>query len=280
MKKRLFTLIIASALLICSCNNLLNETAVDTKDRESTASTENVSVFSTSTNEDENSTELTEVTSEDSFEDTGEQIETTESETEPQLVDTDYLTIDCTEPKSYTTRYFVLPESPFALLLHLSEDWSLEKQSKTVFKIRTNGRYVGMVVFGSDGEDGDWNVLSTDTMTSNKMQIEINIEKSISTLAYRHRICFTFSENNETYKISLMADYQELSEKAISKLELYSSYKRIGSNPQLGVINIENSRDSVLIVGNSFINSSKIGNILTEMVSGSGKKTQVTYPSS
>ena len=204
--------------------------------------------------------------------------ETTLTETETTESDTGYLEIDRVEPTNYTTSCFAAEGSGLGISLRLPEEWSFEKQSKSVFKIYTNGRHIGDVIFGSDGKDSDWKELSTYSDDSGEQDISISIEKSVSSGAYRHRICFDFSVNDETQRIALTVDYRELSEAAINKIKTYAQCKKVGSDPQFGIIDIENgTSDRVLIMGNSFIYSSKVGSILQEMIDRNGKNTVVDH---
>lgn len=204
--------------------------------------------------------------------------ETTLTETETTESDTGYLEIDRVEPKDYITSCFAADGSAFGLSLRMPEDWRFEKQSKSIFNIRTNGRHIGEVIFGSDGKYSDWKELSTYSEDSGDVDISVSIEKSVSSGAYRHRICFDFSVNDETQRIALTVDYQELSEAAINKIKTYAQCKKVGSDPQFGIIDIENSNaDRVLILGNSFIHSSRVGSILQEMIDRNGKHTVVDH---
>ena len=219
----------------------------------------------------------------DEIETTDGMVEETSGETESTLTDssapdTGYLLIDRVEPTNYTTSCFAAEGSELGISLRLPGDWRFEKQSKSVFKIYTNGRHIGNVIFGSDGKDSDWKELLSDFTASGDQDINISVEKSTSSGAYRHRICFAFSENGEAQRITFTVDYQELSEAAINKIKVYAQCKRVGSDPQFGIIDIENSTsDRVLIMGNSFIYSSKVGSILQEMIDRNGRNTVVDH---
>ena len=204
--------------------------------------------------------------------------ETTLTEIDTPESDTGYLEIDRVEPKDYITSCFAADGSAFGLSLRMPEDWRFEKQSKSIFNIYTNGRHIGEVIFGSDGKDSDWKELSTYSEDSGDVDISVSIEKSVSSGAYRHRICFDFSKNGETQRMALTVDYQELGEAAINKIKTYAQSKKVGSDPQFGIIDIENSNaDRVLILGNSFIHSSRVGSILQEMIDRNGKHTVVDH---
>lgn len=238
MKKSIFAVLLVTVLLLCSCG---------------ISSSEDNEIATT--------------------EETGE-----ETEVESAQTDTDYLLIDRVEPKNYITVCFAADGNALGLSLRLSEDWRFEKQSENIFNIYTNGRHIGRVIFGSDGKDGDWKELSSYSEPSGDQDIDVSIEKSISSGAYRHRICFSFSENGETQKITFAVDYQELSETAINKIKTYAQCKRVGSDPQFGIVDIEKSNaDRVLVLGNSFINTSKVGSILQEMMHRNKKNTIVDH---
>ena len=256
MRKSALAVLLVVTLLFCSCGNSLGERGEVTSDIEGT---------------------LTEEALSDSL--SGEKEMGTNEETmEFSEPDTGYLAIDRVEPKDYVTKCFAAEGSEFGLSLRLSEDWAFEKQSKTIYDIYTNGRQVGRVIFDSDGKDDDWKELSEEFVASGDVDIEICIEKSVSSGAYRQRLCFTFLENGEKQKIALEVDYQELSETAIDRIKQYTQYKRVGSDPRLGMIVMEESNyDKVLILGNSFIGTSQVGSILQEMTYRNGKDTLVQH---
>lgn len=256
MKKGILAVLLVAILMLCSCDIGLSESGETTAGIEST---------------------FTEGTSSDSL--TCEKVtEESANTTDVQVPDTGYLVIDRVEPKNYITNCFAVEGSEFGLSLRLSEDWRFEKQSRNIYNIYTNGRHVGRVIFGSDGKEDGWKELSTESTASAHVDITISLEKSISSGAYRHLICFAFSENGETQRIALEVDYQELSENAISRIKQYAQYKRVGSDPRLGIIDIEKSNsDKVLILGNSFIGTSKVGSILQEMMHRNGKDTLVDH---
>jgi hypothetical protein len=162
------------------------------------------------------------------------------------------------------------------LLLRLPEAWRLEKQPTKSFNIYTDGRHIGRIAWGFDEKDDGWRELCVESMASGDLDIKISIEKSVSSGEYRHFICFAFAENGEMQRITLAVDYRELGEAAISEMKTYAECKAVGSDPQLGIIDIENSNsDRILILGNSFIGTSSIGPILREMIAQSGKETSV-----
>lgn len=288
MKKRLLALLLATLLLLCSCTAEVNsettapevtteeasEEATETESKTTVAAseetTEDVTEKATETLPEATVTE-TEAETEAKPEITTTHVETTENIPVP---DTGYLEIECREPSGYAAQLFSHPSSIYAMSFQLPEDWVIEKRSETVFSITRDGSAIGKVVSDSDGESSAWEVVKADTARSGELTFYIFIEKSVSSEKYRYRITVPYEDGGEEKLLALTVNYEEMSEKALNKLKLYLKYKQVGILPELGTIDISKSKSKdILILGNSFINTSQVGAILQEMINECGKNS-------
>ena len=200
--------------------------------------------------------------------------ETTEFETTENIPapDTGYLEIECREPAGFATQLFSHQGSTHALSIQLPEDWIIEKRSDTVFSIKRDGNAIGKIISDGDGENSAWLAVKTDKVTANGLDVTIFIEKSTSSEKYRYRITVPYEDGGEQRLLTLTANYEEMSEKALNKLKIYLKYKQVGTLPELGTIDISKSKSkNILILGNSFIRTSQVGAILQEMINECGK---------
>jgi hypothetical protein len=250
MKKEFWLALLAFILLFCSCNARFDGNG-------------EITAFPKATEESEET-----------------EVESGRMDADSVAPDTGYLSIDTVETEGYVSNCFAVVGNRLGLLLRLPEAWRLEKQPTKAFNIYTDGRHIGRIAWGFDEKDDGWRELCVESMASGDLDIKISIEKSVSSGEYRHFICFAFAENGEMQRITLAVDYRELGEAAISEMKTYAECKAVGSDPQLGIIDIENSNsDRILILGNSFIGSSRVGSILQEMMDQNRKNTVVSHVS-
>ena len=198
------------------------------------------------------------------------------SETEETTVDTGYTLIEPNEPTSYSAICFAAENRSYGLSLNLPSDWQFENRSKNVIIIKKNNDEIGTIAYESKSTSDEWLTLTSSKHNADKISIEFNVEKHSTAEEYRHRICFNYNEDGEAKAVTLTVPYCELSNTSLMKIKLYTAFKNIGYDPQIGVIDLESDTRGVLIMGNSFIGTSKVGDILDEMIRRTDKKISVT----
>ena len=203
---------------------------------------------------------------------------TPESSPEDETQDTGYMDLECREPEGYDYQLFANSGNVRVLSLQLPDDWSFEKASDGVLAIKRDGNVIGKMLYCSEGNSTSWVTVDSSSATVNDVTMQTNVEKNTGNGSYRYRICFTYNDEGEEKTVTLVTSYDEISQATLSKLKLSLRFKKVGFEPEIGLIDIEKSvSNSVLIVGNSFINSSKVGYILEEMIRKSGKRTYVEH---
>ena len=218
--------------------------------------------------------------------DTSEQTTVTENppdsieteETGNSVADSGYLNIECREPEGYEYQLFAANGDIRGFSIELPKEWIFEKSSDNTFAIKRGGATIGKAVCDKIKNTGYWdNVYSGESVIS-EVLMQTNIEKNTQTGEYRYRLYFSASDGDAQKSLTFTADYSEISEKTLSIIRRSLRFKRIGVEPEVGLIDIEKSRsNSILIVGNSFINSSKVGYILDEMIRKTGRDTYVEH---
>ena len=198
--------------------------------------------------------------------------------TEPPepIVDTSYESIQCVEASGFSEIAFGEKEGKTRLTLTLPSDWHFVKQSKLQYEIYRDGSIIGLLTWG-DTEDPMWELLKTEKKSKNGVEYQVHIEKSTEgdAASYRYRFFFSVPEGEEENNMTLCVEYAQLS--VFSKSKLYSTVKlKTAEGMGFGLVPGAKAKQSVLILGNSFIGSSQVGTIFREMTRNNGKNTSVT----
>ena len=254
MKKALIITVLLSALVLSACtphnSNENNESDIFPSGSESVTTPEK----------------------EDSEEHSSEEIP------EDETQDTGYTDIDCREPDGYEYQLFTNSGNTRVLSLQLPDDWSFEKASDGILAIKRDGAVIGKMLYCSDGSSSSWVTVNSSSARVSDVTLQTNVEKNTGNGSYRYRICFIYNDEGDEKTVTLVTNYKEISQTTLSKIGFSLRFKKVGYEPEIGLIDIEKSvSNSVLIVGNSFINSSRVGYILDEMIRKSGKQTYVEH---
>ena len=188
----------------------------------------------------------------------------------------DYLDIECKLASGYCNHKFGFQDSDIFLNIKVPLEWEFYRYDGESYEIKRNNELVGSLCVG-DGSLDNWITVSTDVFSKNNITVHKYIEKfgTGESLAFRYRFVYTFIDSQIEKFITLIADYSEIDFSTscmltdmnlihLSDLTRYGDLSDVGESP------------SILILGNSFIGSSKIGNILNEMTEVNGKTAQIT----
>lgn len=199
--------------------------------------------------------------------------------TESREIDEDYayLNIECYEPKNYSNRYFLRPGGLESLRLSIPTEWTLVQQQGGGYTVRRGETNIGKLVSGEAQDTHEWTVLNYQENNFSNLSAARYLEKygTGATLAYRYRFVFRYTEKQQQYTATLTVTYAEVSEFAATKILVSSELSATQTDPMSGVL-AESEIQEILILGNSFINYSDVGNILQEMIDRNGKTANVT----
>jgi len=261
MKHALALLLLLSLLLLVSCKPGESVGTTDAGQSDSTAPSE------LSSETDETS----------AIEETTDAEEETTAPTDDAEEDDDYLSLPARAVVAYERKFFDFAESGMLLHLDLPFDWSVEEQDEGGYRIMRNGSAIGTLTVGGKQGSSDWKLLDTDFSQGNTVLREHYLEKDGigETLRFRHRYYFRFTEDMKRRIMTMTVDYSELDEDAA--MHLFESSGVISKallDPGFGTLS--NAQwGSIAILGNSFISTSKIGGILYDMHTQSGKACYV-----
>ena len=204
--------------------------------------------------------------------------EATESDTKPtetvtegatENVETPYWKLQCRTIKSKEDIHFDLG-SNYNLALSFSKDWTLEKIDGG-YDIKRESNTIGKISL-SKLDSAEWTVVDDFSRTLNStLTVKKFIEKKGEgeRAEYRYRFEYNCNPTGTPTVVSLCLNYVELDANAADRL-----YKQSNISAPTTVQNgmLSKVKDgNYLILGNSFISSSDIGSILTDMFSLNNK---------
>ena len=204
--------------------------------------------------------------------------EATESDTKPtetvtegatENVEIPYWKLQCRTIKSKDDIHFDLG-SNYNLALSFSKDWTLEKIDGG-YDIKRESNTIGKISL-SKLDSAEWTVVDDFSRTLNStLTVKKFIEKKGEgeSAEYRYRFEYNCNPAGTPTVVSLCLNYVELDANAADRL-----YKQSNISAPTTVQNgmLSKVKDgNYLILGNSFISSSDIGSILTDMFSLNNK---------
>jgi len=167
---------------------------------------------------------------------------------------------------------------PFSVSLSLPEEWELKEAEEISTRIiLRDGKEIGRLYKGEATDLDEWKTVATRKSDLTGFPIEEHIEKrgTKDTLVFRFRYYFAVEKNGEKCPLTLTADYTEVGSNVSFRLLNQTEITKETGGDRLGdLAGLENAK--IAILGNSFINSSRIGSILEEMLINHGKKATVT----
>ena len=163
---------------------------------------------------------------------------------------------------------YLAPEgSNVVLQFYLPYEWTLQKTSSG-FDILSGKDTVGSIVAGQSDSDGL--TLAKET-TSGALQIKTYASTDADMPFYRMH--YTFADENGTQALTLDVNVEALD--AVAYGWLTSALPTRAKGFETPAISLSGTPSRILILGNSFVSTSKIGSILQDMLTATGKNCQV-----
>ena len=249
-------------LFICSCRGQ-NEIPLDTKDNQETT----FAVEADSETEPQTESEPLPET---------EPVPETAPPTDDPEEDDNYKDIALRETNLYESKLFAGDASEYYFSFSMPQKWSILSDGKGGYTIVLEGTEIGKVY--SSAKDGyeEWKTVDISESVRENVNIVAYIEKRGigETLEFRRRYCYSYKEGRAEKEIMITVKYEELSDSAVRRM-LNPAFDTIRTDARMGILS-DIADGSILIIGNSFINTSNIGEILTEMMQKNGKKCKIT----
>ena len=178
-----------------------------------------------------------------------------------------YEDITCVEIYSYNTVSFSVSDENTVLRIMLPEEWNLKKNGSS-YNIIKNSKKIGTISSTTIKTDKKTVNVFNHTVVHDELEIthDINRVTSAKKPTFTRTITYKYNDiKGKKRSIILNIPYQEINidaaDRMVNQATLYVN--TIGQN--LGILKINDNRNKVLVLGNSFIATSQIGSILQEM---------------
>ncbi|MBO5305531.1 MAG: hypothetical protein J6B12_02090 [Clostridia bacterium] len=239
MKKTL-ALLLALLLLLCGCTNLPE----DTDNTDSTDSTE-PNIETTKPLETSNANEI-------SYED-----------------------IERRAAISYKTGYYGFQNDGALLNIAYPTEWSLSQVDEG-FDVLRDGEIIGYMLGAPADDMAAWTELLAESHTQRGVRITKHIDQRNGKAEFRYRYVYRYPSDGRMRTVTLTAACQEIDQTSEEKLFTSAFTLDKVTSETLGALTYYlGEPSSILILGNSFIGTSNIGNVLKEMISLGGKSCNV-----
>lgn len=194
---------------------------------------------------------------------------TTATQTPETVID--YESIERYHATGYSPHYFGAMGDKLVLSLELPQEWALA-ESEGYLDISRDGRSIGKIFLGEPADASAWSPLERDGASTDRCKTSMTIESNEDSVRYR----FTFNYTSDTTNmiVTLLADCAEIDASLEEKL-LASSAASTQKSETVGFLSYLEDPQRILILGNSFISTSNIGDILTEMMTLNEKSCSV-----
>lgn len=196
-----------------------------------------------------------------------ETVAPTEKATDPKEA---YLDIECRQASAYKKLYFGKENSEQAFIISLPNDMEL-KQTVEGYELLRGGAVVGNIYYGDRSSESGWETVKSQNSDTNGVNKKILVEMGNDS-TFRHKVIYDYGDGE---KVTLTCDYAELDFEAIRMVAMAARIETVGNPLNLNTLS-ELKDKKIIILGNSFINSSKIGEIFKAMVTANGKSLDIT----
>ncbi len=205
-----------------------------------------------------------------------------ESETQtsaPSTEDEDkaYLSIPRFRPAGYKKSHFAIKDSEYVLTLELPQEWSLSKDSDTLYKIKRAGSEIGFITISEPTNSAEWSEVTSREKQVEHMTATESVEKrgTGNTLEFRYRWRYSYTENAKSHELNVYVDCAETPSLIGYKLMSLVTIKPRRTDPNFSILPAELDGKSMLVVGNSFVGTSDIGEVLQNLFAENGKSNTV-----
>ena len=197
--------------------------------------------------------------------DTAASSKNTESASTPEQEDS-YKSISCEKITNLQEVTFCVSNSRTQIHVMFPKNWTLKKSDQG-YNILRSSKIIGSVAVSASADVDASKSVHKDSveMSGVTMTSHINRIASEGETTYTRTISYQYKEaEGNSRTIIITVPYQQIDDDAAWKM-MVKTKKTSAPDPKMGVLPLADDRDCVLILGNSFVGSSKIGSILQKM---------------
>ncbi len=181
-----------------------------------------------------------------------------------------YTDIACAQVTDFLETTFTMENSNILFRVILPKDWGLA-ETAAGYDIVKHGKIIGRVTASENvySPHESVNVFHRE-ITSHNVTVTHSIDR-VDSSSYTRTLCYNGDDKRGKYKkLVLTVNYEELDASAVYEMITQVEKDTLFTEKNMGVLKINDARKRVLILGNSFIRSSDIGNILQTMCASDG----------
>lgn len=210
---------------------------------------------------------------------TGEKTDppSTESEASPSGDETAYLDIECYQPNSFSAKLFGWESDRQVFSLQLPDEWEISDNDNGGMTIARDGKNIGEMISGTPADLAEWDVLeiTEETFSGITAQKFLEMKGAGDDLSFRCRFVYQYESEDRERTISITVTYEEIGDFTSRKLLATPDLCDLTTDPRFGILS-DVPKQSILILGNSFIGTSDIGQILKDMLYNNRKNVNVS----
>ena len=191
-----------------------------------------------------------------------------------------YLNIPIQKARGYISKSYGLKDSSIAFKMKFYLDWEHRASGDGDYLILRNGVEIGRVVSGMADDVADWKTILQKSAPPKQFQVTEYLEKSGTgaTLRFRHRFCYYYMECGQERLLTVTIAYGEIDNYVQTQLRENALYQEHHTDPMYGALSHLQDKP-IIVLGNSFISTSKIDYIYNDIAMNSGK-TPLMYAQS
>lgn len=176
-----------------------------------------------------------------------------------------YQDVACTPISDFEQVSFAIQNSNALFNIFIPEDWQLKK-SDNGYDIVKNAKTIGSVTAAATAYSPNNAVNEFHSqITSQNVKITHSIDR-VNATSFTRTLCYNGDDNLNKYKkLILTVNYEELDANAVYKMMNEAEKANSYTEKNMSVLPIEDTRNRILILGNSFVYTSDVGNILQAM---------------
>jgi hypothetical protein len=193
-----------------------------------------------------------------------------------QVEKPEYEKLKCETIKNFYYVNLICGESTMAINICLPENFKLHKENGKAYSVTRFGKEVGKLYFGTESELDEG---KTEVYTDTKTNLGIETKYSVNRFGegehtYRRKITFKYTDLEETRYVTLDLDYTSVDDACVRSMRGVPNVWSVVTLPKYNTISFpENGSKNVLILGNSFVYTSRIGDLVRALCTSKGMGT-------
>jgi len=205
------------------------------------------------------------------------------SQTSGTAAKPEYADIKCESAKNFMYVNFVYGGSTEAINIGLPEEWKVYSDGENRYNVLKYGKEIGKIYLGEESElDEGKTELYSDVKTNLGIETRYSINRYGDTeYAYRKKIVFKYADGDKTRALTLDLDFTAIDDAGVRSIRSVPHTWEIMKKPEFGTVSFPKSGNrNILILGNSFVSTSRIGQMLLYLCADEeiGSVTAVSLP--